>query len=128
LAASLTHERLDQVLSFFLQQLPLKIVVLIPLSRQSKVGLSYTLSITLKLSVVEVTLHLGIGRGRQESQHRRRGFRLAWFNGCFNNYTVVFNRHDYLQILRAKAARSKTGVLSIFAGTGIGGCVFRRVS
>jgi hypothetical protein len=105
--------RLDLVLGFFLQQLPLQIVVLISVSRQGKAGLGYPLSITLKLSFAEITLHLGIGGGRQESQHRWRGFRLACFDGCFDIYDVRFNRHDCPQILGAKPARSKTGVFPI---------------
>jgi hypothetical protein len=82
------------VLGFLLQQLPLQIVVLISVSRQGKAGLGYPLSITLKLSFAEITLHLGIGGGRQESQHRWRRFRLACFDGCFDIYDVRFNRHD----------------------------------
>jgi hypothetical protein len=41
--------RLDLVLGFFLQQLPLQIVVLISVSPQGNAGLGYPLSITLKL-------------------------------------------------------------------------------
>ena len=52
--------RLDLVLGFFLQQLPLQIGVPISVSRQGKAGLGDPLSITLKLSLMEVTFHSGI--------------------------------------------------------------------
>ena len=57
------------------------------------------------------------GTNQQQRQHRRAGFRLACFSGCFDDYTVLFNRHDAIaQILGAKPARSNTGTFSTSSG------------
>src|ERR1700687_6400263 len=97
---------LDLVLGFFLQQLSQQLVVPIPMSRQGKVGLSYPPSVTLKLLLVDVTLHLGLQGDRQQRQHRRAGFRLAGF-GWRLYYAGLFGCHGPHSAFRGSARPGK---------------------
>ena len=57
------------------------------------------------------------GTDHEQRQHRRAGFRLACFVGCFDDYTVLFDRHDAVtQIFGASPTRSNTGTFSTSSG------------